>query len=283
MIKVTNQIGKELRLSRFLNPDSKRTVMVAYAHGILMGPMKGMETNEEIKRQNETLKAADAVLMPMGFLPSCQKLFTGKNAPEMIALYDWQSISRSKSQLGYTEGAIEPVTTIDRVLASGAIGVMTYLFIGFDDPLREANEMRRNYEVNELCQKYGLIHIIEPRVVKSKETNEDGTMKLDLMKVHTRMAAELGADFIKVKYPDTPERLKELQDISPAPLLVAAVLRLRTTLRIRWQKPPLLQTQAVLYLEEMYTSPTIRKQRWNVSAELSIRNKNNHRQREEIV
>ena len=181
MIKVTNQIGKELRLSRFLNPDSKRTVMVAYAHGILMGPMKGMETNEEIKRQNETLKAADAVLMPMGFLPSCQKLFTGKNAPEMIALYDWQSISRSKSQLGYTEGAIEPVTTIDRVLASGAIGVMTYLFIGFDDPLREANEMRRNYEVNELCQKYGLIHIIEPRVVKSKETNEDGTMNLDLL------------------------------------------------------------------------------------------------------
>ena len=79
MIKVTNQIGKELRLSRFLNPDSKRTVMVAYAHGILMGPMKGMETNEEIKIQNETLKAADAVLMPMGFLPSCQELFTGKN------------------------------------------------------------------------------------------------------------------------------------------------------------------------------------------------------------
>ena len=48
MIKVTNQIGKELRLSRFLNPDSKRTVMVAYAHGILMGPMKGMETNEAV-------------------------------------------------------------------------------------------------------------------------------------------------------------------------------------------------------------------------------------------
>ena len=53
-----------------------------------------------------------------------------------------------------------------QVLASGAIGVMTYLFIGFDDPLREANEMRRNYEVNELCQKYGLIHIIEPDVYK---------------------------------------------------------------------------------------------------------------------
>lgn len=221
MIKVTNQVGKELRISRFLNPVSKRAIMVAYAHGILLGPIKGMETNAEIRQQNETLRASDAILMPMGFLPFCQDLFMGKDAPEMIALYDWQSISRPAKHLGYAEGAIEPVTSIERVLASGASGVMTYLFIGFDDPQLEANEMRRNYEVNELCQKYGLIHIIEPRVVKTKETNPDGTMKLDLMKVHTRMAAELGADFIKVKYPDTPDRLKELQDTSPAPLLIA--------------------------------------------------------------
>ncbi|MGX7417407.1 class I fructose-bisphosphate aldolase [Carnobacterium gallinarum] len=221
MVKVTNQVGKELRISRFLNPKSQRTVMVAYAHGILLGPIKGMETNEEIKKQTETLRKSDAILMPMGFLPYCQPLFEGKDAPEMIALYDWQSVSRPSQHLGYNEGSIEPVTSIERVLASGATGVMTYLFIGFDDPEMEAKEMRRNYEVNELCQKYGLIHIIEPRVVKNKETNPDGTMKLELMKVHTRMAAELGADFIKVKYPDTPERLKELQDISPAPLLIA--------------------------------------------------------------
>ncbi|MFD1901480.1 class I fructose-bisphosphate aldolase [Enterococcus termitis] len=221
MVKVTNQVGKELRISRFLNSESKRTVMVAYAHGVLLGPIKGMETNAEINQQVDTLREADAILMPMGFLPYVQPLFEGKDAPEMIALYDWQSISRPANHLGYTEGSIEPITSIERVLASGATGVMTYLFIGFDDPELEAKEVRRNYEVNELCQKYGLIHIIEPRVVKSKETNTDGTMKLELMKVHTRMAAELGADFIKVKYPDTPERLKELQDISPAPLLVA--------------------------------------------------------------
>ncbi|MFK4566331.1 class I fructose-bisphosphate aldolase [Enterococcus sp. UD-01] len=221
VVKNTNQVGKELRISRFLNPESQRCVMVAYAHGILLGPIKGMTTNEEIKAQTKTLRAADAILMPMGFLPACQELFTGKDAPEMIALYDWQSVSRPKNHVGYVEGAVEPVTSIERVLASGATGVMTYLFIGQDDPEIEAKEMRRNYEVNELCQKYGLIHIIEPRVIKSKETNPDGTMKFDLMKVHTRMAAELGADFIKVKYPDTPEQLKELQDISPAPLMVA--------------------------------------------------------------
>lgn len=95
--------------------------MVAYAHGILMGPMKGMETNEEIKRQNETLKAADAVLMPMGFLPSCQKLFTGKNAPEMIALYDWQSTAVPRVSWVIQRVPLNQLPTIDRVLASGAI------------------------------------------------------------------------------------------------------------------------------------------------------------------
>jgi DhnA family fructose-bisphosphate aldolase class Ia len=41
------------------------------------------------------------------------------------------------------------------------------------------------------------------------------------MMLNTRMAAELGADFVKVVYPDTPERLKELQDACPVPLLIA--------------------------------------------------------------
>ncbi|MDR1505763.1 MAG: hypothetical protein LBI67_01535 [Treponema sp.] len=221
MIKVTNQIGKELRMSRLLNPVSKRTIIVAYAHGVLLGPMKGMETNEEIRRQNETLRASDAVLVPMGFLPFCQDLFMGKDAPELLALYDWESLTRPNEQLGYVEGAVESVTSIERVLAAGASGVMTYLFVGFDDPRTEANEMRRNYEVNELCQKYGLIHIVEPRIVTNKETGKDGTAKQNLMKLNTRMAAELGADFVKVVYPGTPERLKELQDISPAPLVIA--------------------------------------------------------------
>lgn len=221
MIKVTNQIGKELRLSRFLNQDSGRVVMVAYAHGILFGPNKGMRTNDEIMEMCGRLRTADAILMPPGFLPACQSLFMGKDAPEMIALYDWQSFSRGDDLLGYKEGTAESIVSMDRVLASGAAGVMTYLYIGYDDPRQEAAEMRRNYQVNEQCQKYGLIHIIEPRVVKDKEKNEDGSMKFDLMKLHVRMAAEIGADFIKTKYPDTPEKLKELQEISPAPLLVA--------------------------------------------------------------
>ena len=72
VVKNTSQIGKELRISRFLNPKSQRCVMVAYAHGVLLGPIPGMTTNDEIKKQNETLRGADAILMPMGFLPACQ-------------------------------------------------------------------------------------------------------------------------------------------------------------------------------------------------------------------
>jgi DhnA family fructose-bisphosphate aldolase class Ia len=221
VIKATNQIGKELRMSRLLNPVSKRTIIVAYAHGILMGPVKGLKTDEEIRLQNKALRCANAVLVPMGFLPFCQDLFTGKNAPELFALYEWECFCRPGEQLGYVEGAVEAITSIERVLASGAQGVMTYLFVGFDDPRLEANEMRRNYEVNELCQKYGLIHIIEPRIVTGKETGKDGRKNFDAMMLNTRMAAELGADFVKVVYPDTPERLKELQDSCPTPLLIA--------------------------------------------------------------
>lgn len=221
IIKNTNQIGKEIRLSRLLDERSQRALVVAYAHGIMSGPLPGMSTNEEIARVSTSLRGADGILMPMGFLPACQSLFMGKDSPVMFALYDWMNASRGSDLLGYDQASTEAVTSIERVLASGASGVMTYLYIGFDDPERESREMRRNAMVNELCQKYGLLHMIEPRVVRCKEKDEQGVNKLELMKLHVRMSAELGADLVKTVWPGSAENLKVLQDLSPAPILLA--------------------------------------------------------------
>jgi DhnA family fructose-bisphosphate aldolase class Ia len=61
-----------------------------------------------------------------------------------------------------------------------------------------------------------------------QENGKDGNPDLELLKFHTRVAAELGADFIKTKYSGCVDTFREVTSQCPVPILVAGGSRLST-------------------------------------------------------
>ena len=221
-------IGKAIRMGRMLRPATGRGVMVAYAHGPLMGPIPGMATVEEMDRVLPQLLEADAIILSPGLVRRYGRYFAGRGRPALLVLVDWQSMSRRPgSTLGYEEGATAPLADVEAACAAGADGVMSYLYLGFQDPHDEAQEIARNARIARECRRLGLIHLCETRAVKG-ERLPNGQYDAQIIKLHTRVAAELGADLIKTKYTGTPETFAEVVASCPAPILIAGGPRMES-------------------------------------------------------
>jgi DhnA family fructose-bisphosphate aldolase class Ia len=155
-----------------------------------------------------------------------------------MILVGWQNISRSREQLGCATGSTAALASIDRVAAIGAAGIMTYLFTGFEDPREEAREIEATVGLAEERERLGLVLLVESRAVRD-ERNQDGSFRLDPLKLRTRMAAEIGADLVKTKQPATMDGVRELTESCPCPILFAGARSGRTPRRpTRWLGMP---------------------------------------------
>lgn len=220
-------VGKRLRMSRIIRPESGKSLIVAYAHAVLMGPMPGMETQHDLDLQAKALRGADAVIVPPGLVRYVMPLFEGRDAPALMILVRWQSVSRTSDQLGYRAGSTAALASMEKVAALGAAGVMTYLYLGFEDSQEEAREIAATAKIAEECDRLGLVHLVESRAVR-EEKNSDGSFRLDLLQLHTRIAAEIGADLVKTKQPATVVQVRDLTASCPCPILFAGGPRLTT-------------------------------------------------------
>lgn len=219
--------GKEIRLARILRPANKRSVTVAFSHGVLLGPQKGLLTFEQMDQMMSIFHAADAVMLSPGMLEQLSGHFAGRNHPGLIIQADWQNVGRARSGPFPGTGLSVPLLTAEQAVASGADSIMTYLWMGGDDPKLEASEVARNSAFARACESVGLPLLIESRGL-GQENDLDGKPNLELLKFHTRVAAELGADFIKTKYSGSVETFREVTSQCPVPILVAGGSRLNT-------------------------------------------------------
>ncbi len=185
-----------------------------------MGPQPGMVTPAEMARVAGSLCAAEGIMVTPGIVRFCEDAFVGRDRPSLVVLIHWQNISRSREQLGYTEGATALIRSVGEAAAAGADAVMTYLYIGFEDPALEARQIELNSLVNGECLRLGIVHLVESRAVRN-ERLPGGTFDPEILKLHTRMAAELGADLVKTKYSGSVESFQAVVEQCPVPLLVA--------------------------------------------------------------
>ena len=116
------------------------------------------------------------------------------------------------------------------MLAAGADAVMTYLYVGYEDPEREKMEVERNARLARACEKWGLAVMIEPRSARERTNAEDKTTRL--LAMYCRISAEIGADIVKCIYPGNVEALRTVVEGCPAPLLVAGGARRKTRGRL---------------------------------------------------
>ncbi len=222
-----SRTGKEIRLGRILRPENNRSVTVAFSHGILLGPGKGFLTYDQMNQMMEVFQPADAIMLSPGMINSLSSHYVGRDRPGFILQADWQNVSRAREGVFPTTGVSAAMLTAEQAVAAGADAIMTYLWLGGDNPQMEADEIARNAVFARQCEAVGLPIMIESRGLDN-EVDGDGKINLDLLKFHTRVAAELGADFIKTKYSGSVETFKEVTSQCPVPILVAGGSRLKS-------------------------------------------------------
>jgi class I fructose-bisphosphate aldolase len=217
--------AREVRLRRLFGHDSGKAVIVAWAHGPLLGPLEGLD-RRAIETLGESLVQADGLLVSPSMLPGLRDVLARRDRPTLFLLQHWQSVSRPSSLLGHEQGATAPLCTIEEAAHWGADGVMTYLYVGWSDPEQEARQVADAADASRACRDLGLLHMIESRAVRD-ELTPDGFARSDLVRYHTRLAAELGADLVKTKWTGS-DTFGEVVAGCPVPVLIAGGARSRS-------------------------------------------------------
>jgi DhnA family fructose-bisphosphate aldolase class Ia len=213
--------AREIRRARLFG-ESGHALIVAWAHGPLLGPIDGVE-GARMEELAEVLAPADGILASPSMMPALAPVLSRRDRPMLFMLQHWQSVSRPRDLLGYDEGATAALCSVEDAARWGADGVMTYLYVGWRDPERERREIEYVADVTRRCRDLGLLHMVESRAVRD-ENDEHGVPRADLVLYHTRLAAELGADLVKTKWPGS-EAFPAVADGAGVPVLLAGGAR----------------------------------------------------------
>jgi DhnA family fructose-bisphosphate aldolase class Ia len=161
-------------------------------------------------------------------LPFCLDGFVGRGAPGLVLQLDWTNMWRDRdTQLGFPEGRNTLIATVEQAARMGADGIMTYLFVGLDDPAAEAAQVDLNARVSRACEEYGLVRILEP-MARGRRVGGD-MFRPEYIAMHARMAAELGADIVKTDYSGDGASYRAVVDGCPVPIFIAGGPRTATT------------------------------------------------------
>jgi DhnA family fructose-bisphosphate aldolase class Ia len=208
--------GRVIRLNRVLGGTGHRSLIVAFDHALVLGPIPGTE-NPVGKIQRFAVGGADAILLNLGLLQDCFGSLASAPFPGIIARIDWTTVwgASGNSDGGELRGCL--LARPEDALRQGADAVMTYLVVGTGDADFEAKEVERNAEVARECERIGLPLIVETLARGKMVTNPSD---LTWLNRHTRMAVELGANMVKTDYAGDPESMRRVVDGCPVPLLV---------------------------------------------------------------
>jgi len=209
-----SDFGKRIRLNRLFKTSSHKVLIVAFDHALLLGPIDGTVDPSGQVRQFAA-NGVDGLLLNLGILHECVDSLAGHAPPCLILRLDWTSAWFAVENGGRlrSELLVQP----EQALQNGADAVLTYLFVGTGDFDFEAREVARNAQVARECERLGIPMIVET-IARGKDVENPNSPKW--LNLHTRMAAELGADLIKTEYAGSPEAMREVVQTCPIPIVI---------------------------------------------------------------
>jgi fructose-bisphosphate aldolase, class I len=197
--------GKSYRLGRIFAQDG-RTVILPVDHGTMLGRVSGLEDPVALVRSFLPL-ACDGFLLGPGVAARTASLFAARSAPARLLTVDtyWRGDT----------GTHVLTTSLERAAALGVDAVKVLM------PWDVAPEERaaRSALVGEVigaAEPLGLPVMVEPICLSSPRPADAVAIEAD----GCRMAAELGADIIKVMYPGDPELLSAWCSELGVPLVI---------------------------------------------------------------
>lgn len=207
--------GKKIRLLRVLGGAGHRALIVAFDHALVLGPIPGTENPlGQIRRFAEA--KVDGLLLNLGLMRQCAEPFFENPLPALLARIDWTTVL---SVFGNRGGELHSALLArpEEALRQGADAVVSYLVVGTGDSDFESKEISRNAEVARECERAGIPLIVEclargPGIEKPRDPQ--------WLKLHSRLAAELGADAVKTDYTGDSSSMRSVVDGCHIPILV---------------------------------------------------------------
>lgn len=207
--------GKANRLRRILKA-GRGSLVVAFDHALVLGPIPGtINPSRQIARFIEG--GADALLLNLGMMRHVAEAALGENLPGLIARLDWTTALGTASQIPVVAYRSCLVARPEDALRHGADAVIAFLIVGSGDAHFDRSEIQRVGRVSRECEQLGLPLIVEslargPAVQNPRDP--------EWLLLHTRVAAELGADVIKTEYTGDRESMHRVIESCPIPVLV---------------------------------------------------------------
>ena len=190
--------GIKNRLSRIIKPGTGRTVMLAVDHGYFLGPTTGLERPRETI--TPLLPYADSLMLTRGVLrtsvdPAC-------STPIVLRVSGGTSILKELSNEAIT-------TSIEEAIRLNVAAITCSIFVGGEFEKQSLNNLSQLVNQGESCG----IPVLAVTAV-GKEMVRDARY----LGLACRIAAELGAHFVKTYYCDGFE---EVVQSCPVPVIIA--------------------------------------------------------------
>jgi fructose-bisphosphate aldolase / 2-amino-3,7-dideoxy-D-threo-hept-6-ulosonate synthase len=191
-------LGKPIRLERIIDRNTGKTVLLPLDHGAGMGPIDGLvDLRTAVDAGAEG--GANAVVGHLGLA-----LHGRRSAGKDVGLILHFSVS---TELNPTDGNEKvSVNNVQTAMKMGADAVSIHVNFGSET---EAEQLRVFGKIATNCLEWGmpLLVMAYPRGPKIKDPNA-----VENVKKVARIAAELGADIIKVPYTGDAKSFKEVVD-----------------------------------------------------------------------
>jgi predicted phospho-2-dehydro-3-deoxyheptonate aldolase len=199
-------IGKQIRMERIMNRENGRTLIVPMDHGVTVGPISGLVDMKDTIG-NVVDGGANAIVIHKGIVRAGHR-GRGHDVGLIVHLSASTSLSPDPNSKVL-------VCTVEEAIKLGADGVSIHVNIGADDE----KEMLKDFgEISKQCQAWGmpLLAMMYTRGKKIKKESD-----VAVVKHAARVAAELGADLVKVNYTGDVDSFRSVVEGCGVPVLIA--------------------------------------------------------------
>jgi len=201
--------GIKNRLSRIIKPDTGHTVMLAVDHGYFLGPTHKLENARQTIEP--LLPYADALMLTRGILRTC--VDSESSTPVVLR------VSGGTSIIGKDLSNETITTSMEEAVRLNASAVALSIFVGTD---HEHQTLSNLATLVDLGNEYGI-----PVLAVTAVGKELGKRDVRFLSLSCRIAAELGASFVKTYYCDEFDKVTES---CPIPVVIAGGPKLETEL-----------------------------------------------------
>ncbi len=201
--------GIKNRLSQIIKPETGHTVMLAVDHGYFLGPTHKLE-NARLTIE-PLLKYADALMLTRGILRNC--VDAESSTPVVLR------VSGGTSIIGKDLSNETITTSMEEAVRLNASAVALSIFVGTD---HEHQTLANLSTLVDLGNEYGI-----PVLAVTAVGKELGKRDVRFLSLSCRIAAELGASFVKTYFCREFEKVTES---CPVPVVIAGGPRLETEL-----------------------------------------------------